>query len=257
VPLVVILVVGLIGGAFLLGRNTTNSNGGPSQRGSGGPTVIPAGEGCTDLNGNPVQVGGQDIDGSSIGCLLAKHVPAEIRAGCQTLNGKTDAAKLPLAGKAQQPPAADVFLLCPNVSFGGNTFTVWYMFKHDRDEVGVDYQQILTSNNISVNENASQSSCATTHPIEKRWYVEQKSLDPAGAQTNIVHTFDTSKAIPFSKFYPVYGRFSCFQDGANEWVAWTDANLTVLTVALSEGGNWDKLQTWWATDAGPGHPPVA
>ncbi|MDP9342484.1 MAG: serine/threonine protein kinase [Actinomycetota bacterium] len=256
-PIAALLAVALAAGGYLLGKNTAGTTPGKSPRATGGPVPIPAGSGCTDLNGNPVSVGGTEIAADSITCLLAKHVPAEIRDGCVTLNGKTDAAKLPLPGAAQQPPVADVFLLCDHVSFGGNTFTAWYMFKHDRDEVGVDYQQILTSNHIAVNENANQQRCATIHPIERRWYVEKESLDPAGAATNVVHTFDTKQALPFSKFYPVYGRFTCFQDGADEWIAWTDANLTVLTVAKSAGGNWDKLQTWWATDAGPGHPPIA
>jgi serine/threonine protein kinase len=256
-PLAALLIVALAAGGYLLGRSTAGTTSGPSPRATGGGAPVPAGAGCTDLAGSPVAVGGKAISGDSITCLLAKHVPAEIRDGCESLNGKTDAAKLPLPGAAQQPPVADVFLLCDHVSFGGNTFTVWYMFKHDRDEVGVDYQQILTSNHIAVNENANQQRCATTQPIERRWYVEKESLDPAGAATNVVHTFDTHQALPFSKFYPVYGRFTCFQDGADEWIAWTDANLTVLTVAKSAGGNWDKLQTWWATDAGPGHPPIA
>src|SRR5438552_306370 len=123
---------------------------------------------------------------------------------------------------ATVPPVesqADVFLLCDHVAYGGNTFSVWYMFKHDRDEVGTDYKQILTSNNISVNGNAAQQRCSTANPIERRWYVEQASLDPSGAATNIAHTFNESEAVALSRFYPVYGRFACFQKGADEWIA--------------------------------------
>ena len=257
IPLVVLLIAGVAAGGYFLGRSSVHPTPGSSRNAVGGGPSAAAVPGCTDLNGNPVSVGSTDIAADTVTCLLVKHVPGQIREGCVVQNGTTDAAKLPLAGAAQQPPAADVFLLCDHVSFGGNTFTVWYLFKHDRDEVGVDYQQILTSNHIAVNENASEQSCATTHPIERRWYVEKQSLDPAGAATNVVHTFDPRDALAFSKFYPVYGRFACFQEGADEWIAWTDANLTVLTVAKSSGGNWDKLQTWWAIDAGPGHPPVA
>ncbi len=263
---VLVTVIALLAvGAFFLGafvfpdrsNDPTQAAGGGSPRATGGPSPGAAVSGCTDLNGAPVSVGTTRLPSDTVTCLLAKHVAASIRAGCRVLDGTTDADQLPRAGGAQQPPAADVFLRCEHVSFGGNTFTVWYMFKHDRDEVGNDYKQILNSNGIGINQSATQESCATTHPIERIWYVENQALDPAGAATNIVHTFDRGKAVEFSRFYPRSGRFVCFQDGADEWIAWTDANLTVLSVARNSGGNWDKLLRWWALDAGPGHPPVA
>jgi serine/threonine protein kinase len=251
IPVALLLVAAVAGAGYLLGRSSTKEA--PKVAGQSTPVPPAAGAGCTDIVGNPVSVGGSQLTEGTVTCLLAKHVPSPVRSGCQTLSGKTDAEKLPLVGQAKQPPASDVFLMCPRVTYLGNTFSVWYMFKHDRDEVGLDYRQVLTSNNISVDQNSSADHCASTNPIERRWWVLAGSV--SAATTNIVHTFDESQAIPLSKFYPVSGRFLCFQDGADEWITWTDANLTVLGAARNTGGNWDKFQSWWSLDAGPGHPP--
>jgi hypothetical protein len=247
-------VAGVAAGGYLLGRNSAAQKSPlvptqPTQR----PAAPAPAPGCTDILGRKVLVGGAKIPDGTVSCLLAKHVPTQTRSGCQVLSGKTDTDKLPLAGRAKQPPASDVFLLCPRVTYLGNTFSVWYMFKHDRDEVGLDYKQILNSNGIEVDQNKTADHCASTNPIERLWWVDAGSV--SAAATNVVHTFDHSQAIPFSRFYPVSGRFVCFQQGADEWIAWTDANLTVLGVARNTGGNWDKFQTWWSLDSGPGHPP--
>jgi hypothetical protein len=257
-PLVILLIAGLVAGGYFIGRSSGRaaSGVGPSAKAGTSPGAVAASQGCTDINSNPVAVGGSLLTDSTLTCLLAKHVPADIRQHCTALDGKADVAQLPRPGAVQQPPATDVFLRC-SVPFAGNTFKVWYLFKHDRDEVGLDYKSILDANNITIDEGPANPICRTANGIERRWYVAAQ--EPSGASTLTTHVFDKASAEQPSRFYPTYGRFACWNDQQhNEWIAWTDANLTVLTVAENpSGGSWDKFQSWWRFKAGPGHPPSA
>ena len=258
VPVVILLIGGLLVAGYLIGRSSRGAAtaAGPSPKAGTGGGALPASQGCKDINSNPVAVGGSLLADGTLTCLLAKHVPADIRQHCIPLDGKNNEGQLPLAGAARQPPATDVFLRC-SVPFAGNTFTAWYLFKHDRDEVGLDYKAILAANGIAINEGPANPVCRTAPRIERRWYVAAQ--EPLAATTTTTHVFDKAQAEARSKFYPNYGRFACWTDQqANEWMAWTDANLTVLTVAENlSGGSWDKFESWWRFRAGPGHPPSA
>ena len=216
---------------------------------------------CDDIAGNPVTVGTPAaplIEGTLI-CLLSKHVPADIRSRCNIGNGNvnSESAQLPAALGVEQLKA-DVFLSC-SVPYSGTSFNVWYVFKHDRIDVGDDYQAVLLANGFGGQGrdgtvyfvNNRQSSCVVVPMIERRWWVV-----PETNGETIRHTFTTE---PVSLGIPSTGRFGCWQDAAqHQWIAWTDANLPVLALAEATSAGFSRdLQSWWEQAAGPGHPPNA
>lgn len=235
-----LLVAGVGVGAYALGRGSVDA---------GSAATAPVTD-CADVNLDPVTVGTLGLAENTLTCLLAKHVPPNIRPDCTALTA-ADREQLPTAElNLAQPLPIDVFLKCA-VSYGNNSFDVWYLFKHDRKDVGTSYLTVLTQNGVDVDENSDSDDCAGA-AIERRWYELQGQ--PAGE--TIQHTFTEQ---PFRRFYPAVGRFACWLDqNQSQWIAWTDANLTVLSLAKNPtGGDWRTFQEWWSTQAGLGHPPSA
>jgi serine/threonine protein kinase len=242
VPLLVLALVAFGTAGYFIGRGSVHAV-------PGSPTGTAA-KGCTDIAGNPVKVGATSLFEGSLACLLSKHVPTNIRPNCQVLDGSADKALLPTQAVGGGTLHADVFLKC-RVVHGDENFSAWYLFKHDRIDVGGDYLTVLTADHVSpdVGNLETATNCDQKQPFERRWFIAPGQ--PIG-QT-VVHTFTPQ---PIIRFYPSTGRFACWQDTAlNRWIAWTDANLPVLALAEATGvGTFRNLQEWWASEAGPGHP---